>query len=139
MLRAFMISARQKVLTASEVVKLRIDSGWDADTAEWEDCLAHNMVNVSARTADGEVIGVGFISGTVRHAEVVDMVVSPDYRKHGIGAQILDYLCDYAADKHIRYFGSTYDKNSPWLKEFYRKHGFEPIDFAMWHSSSLEK
>ncbi|HEX8227517.1 MAG TPA: GNAT family N-acetyltransferase [Candidatus Saccharimonadales bacterium] len=125
-------------LTADEVVRLREESGWDGDISEWKKCLAQNMVNVSARTDTGRVIGVGFISGTVRHAQVVDMVVSPDFRKQGIGAQILDCLCEYAAEQNIRYFGLTYDTDFPWLKTFYEKHDFQSVDFAMWHKNSLK-
>lgn len=126
-------------LTAEEVAQLRIKSGWEADVEEWRLCLQQNLLNVSARNEEGELLGVGFISGTIRHAEVTDLVVLPEFREHGIGSRIMKALCEYAATHHIRYFGLTYDTKTPWLKDFYEEYGFRPIDFAMWHESSLKK
>ncbi len=124
-------------LTAEEVVKLRKLSGWDHNVEEWKECLKTNIINVSARNEAGDVIGVGFLCGNQRHAELVDLVVQPDYRNCGIGRGILKLIVNYALDKRIRYFGLTYDKSFPWLKDFYESEGFQLVDFAMWHKSSL--
>lgn len=124
-------------LTAEEVIGLRAASGWDADLAEWCDSLSQNLVKVSVRDASGQVLGVGFLTGNIRHAEITDLVVHPDYREQGIGEKILTSLISQAKLKQIKYLGLTYDKNFPWLKEFYEKHGFKSIDFAMWHTDSL--
>jgi len=125
-------------LTAADVINLRELNGWDHDKAEWQKCLVQNLINVSARDENGGVIGVGFLCGNQRHAELVDLVVHPDYRKHGMGREICDLIVNYALNNHIKYFGLTYDKNNPWLKDFYESEGFRQIDFAMWHKSSLK-
>jgi GNAT superfamily N-acetyltransferase len=125
-------------LTAKEVVDLRELNGWDHDESEWEKCLKQNLLNVSARNADGEVVGVGFLCGNMRHAELVDLVVHPEYRQHGIGREISKLIIDYALSNRIKYFGLTYNKNFPWLKDFYESEGFQLIDFALWHKSSLK-
>ena len=124
-------------LTAEEVIKLREVSGWDHDLQEWKKCLQQNMLNVSARTDTGEIVGVGFLAGNQRHAELIDLVVHPDHRRQGIGRKISRVIITHALEEQIKYFGLTYDKNSPWLKDFYKSEGFEPIDFAMWHKSSI--
>lgn len=126
-----------QALTANEVIALRKLSGWDHDISEWETCLPQNILNVSARDQTGEVIGVGFLCGNQRHAELVDLVVHPDHRKQGIGRSISRLIIDYAVEHKIKYFGLTYDKSFPWLKDFYESEGFKVIDFAMWHKSSL--
>lgn len=126
-------------LSAHEVVELRAQSGWDHDTEEWETCLEQNLLNVSARKENGEVIGVGFLSGNQRHADIVDLVVHPDYRRQGIGRKIFRLLTTNALDQGIQYLGLTYSSASPWLKDFYASEGFEEIDFAMWHKSSIER
>jgi len=64
--------------------------------------------------------------------------VHPDYRRQGIGKQIVDIISNYVIDNKIKYFGLAYDKNISWLKDFYEDEGFQPIDFAMWHESSLK-
>lgn len=124
-------------LTVSEVIKLRELNGWDHDEREWEECLQQNMINVSARNDDGEVVGVGFLCGNRRHAQMVDLVVHPNFREQGVGRGICKVIVDYARYQNIKYLGLTYDKESPWLKEFYESEGFREIDFAMWHESSL--
>lgn len=124
-------------LSAQEVITLRQLNGWDCDEQEWEACLQQNLLNVSARDDSGVVVGVGFLCGNQRHAEMVDLVVHPDYRRHGVGRQIVSFIKNYALEQNIKYFGLTYDENSPWLKDFYESEGFRSIDFAMWHESSL--
>lgn len=125
-------------ITADEVVKLRLKSGWDGDLEEWTKCLHQNLINIIARNSKGELLGAGFLSGNARHAEVVDLVVDPDYREHGIGEGILEQLIEYAKSEKIKYLGLTYNKKSPWLKDFYEKQGFQSIDFAMWYKDSLQ-
>ena len=126
-------------LKAIEIVELRTRSGWDGDINEWEQCLEQNIINVSARDDEGRIVGVGFLCGNQRHAELVDLVVHPDYRKRGIGREISKLIIEFAVTNQIKYFGLTYDKNYPWLKDFYETEGFKSIDFAMWHTSSIEK
>lgn len=124
-------------LTAQEVVDIRATNGWGGDVDEWSLCLAQNLLNVSVRSDEGVVVGVGFLCGNTRHAELVDLVVHPDYRKAGLGRQISQLIISYALDHKIKYLGLTYDVNSPWLKTFYESEGFRTIGFAMLHESSL--
>lgn len=126
-------------VSAQEVVKLRTDSGWEGNLEEWQRCLTQNLATVSARDGHGTLIGIGFISGSIRHAQIVDLVVHPDHRQIGLGEKILEELIAYAKTEKIKYLGLTYDKNSAWLKEFYEEHGFQSIDFAMWYKDSLPK
>jgi GNAT superfamily N-acetyltransferase len=125
-------------LTPNEILDLRKINGWDHDEGEWEKCLDQNIINVSVRNDEGKVIGVGFLCGNQRHAELVDLVVHPNYRKQGIGRKIVKFIIDYVLKHKIKYFGLTYNKNYSWLKEFYKSEGFQSIDFAMWHKSSLQ-
>lgn len=125
-------------LTPEEVVSLRKASGWDHDGKEWFACLKQNIINVSARDDEGRVVGVGFLCGNQRHAELIDLVIHPDFKKNGIGRKISELIVDYALENKIRYFGLTYDKSFPWLKDFYESMDFQLIDFAMWHKSSLK-
>lgn len=125
-------------LTAEDVVTLRKVSGWDHDTQEWQKCLNQNIINVSARNEAGNVVAVGFLSGNQRHAELIDLVVHPDYRNRGIGTAIVRIIVDYVREEKIRYFGLTFDASFPWLKDFYESEGFRTVDFAMWHTSSLK-
>ena len=85
-----------------------------------------------------QLVGVGMLVGNQRHAELVDGTVHPDFRRQGIGRVILSERIAFAREEQIRYVGLTHDERSPWLKEYYERHGFKPIGFAMWLSDSLE-
>lgn len=124
-------------LRSNEVVNLRELNGWDSDRKEWAMCLKQNLLNVSVRNEVGELIGIGFLCGNLRHAEIVDLVVHPGYRKQGIGREIIQLIVTFANKHHIKYLGLTYDTRHTWLKYFYESEGFQQIDFAMWHKSSL--
>ena len=124
-------------LTAKEVCDLRELSGWDHYIDEWENCLKQNLINISVRDDAGRLIGVGFLTGNIRHAELTDLVVHPTRKQQGIGRSIVQAINEYAIKHKIKYYGLTYDKTFPWLVEFYESEGFQPIDFAMWHKHSL--
>ncbi len=126
-------------LTAQEVCDIREMSGWDHEIKEWENCLSRNIINVSVRNDSGIVIGVGFLTGNLRHAELTDLVVHPEHKQQGLGRLMVKLINDYAIQHNIKYYGLTYDKTFPWLKEFYESEGFELIDFGMWHKHSLGK
>src|SRR5438045_1188446 len=100
-------------LTAKEVVLLRKLNGWDYDESEWSVCLKQNLLNVSARDNDGYVVGVGFLCGNQRHAELVDLVVHPEHRRGGIGREIAQLIINYALKENIRYLSLTYDTKAP--------------------------
>jgi len=93
---------------------------------------------VSVREAGGKLVGVGFLSRNVRHAELTDLVVHPDLRNKGVGRDIVRFINDYAINNGVKYYGLTYGKTFPWLKEFYESEGFKLVDFAMWHNVSLK-
>jgi GNAT superfamily N-acetyltransferase len=135
------IIAEDKVITGEEIHKLRSEANYGKTSPkEWDVAINQALLVVSARDTenDNKLIGVGFVVGNNRHAQLVDLVVHPDYRKQGIGGQIFDQRVEFCQKNKIRYVGLTYDTASPWLKEFYAGHGFREIDFAMWHKDSLK-
>jgi|SRR5277367_213527 len=104
----------------------------------WTLCLSQALCVVSAREEEsGKLLGIGFLVGNQRHGNIVDLSVHSSVRKAGLGGQILDRLVKHAKELEITYLGLTYDQRSPWLKDFYYRHGFRLIDFAMWEEGSL--
>jgi GNAT superfamily N-acetyltransferase len=130
-----------KEVSGEEIFELRKAAGYgDGDSAMWTGSVQSAVCVATARDKEKEdlLVGVGFVAGNNRHVQLVDLVVHPDYRKQGIGGRLFDIRRDYCLEKKIPYIGLTYDQNSPWLKDFYTRHGFEEINFAMWHKSSLK-
>ncbi len=128
-----------KSVKGSEVVALREAASYgNAEEAVWDEAISGALCVVTARDR-GVLVGIGFVVGNIRHAQMVDLVVHPDYRKRGIGGEIFDKRVQYCKQKGITYLGLTYNSDTPWLKGFYERNGFRQIDFAMWHEDSLKR
>lgn len=126
-------------VTSREVVEVRQQKSTEESLQMWSRCLEQSMCYVAARDeTGGKLLGIGFLAGNPRHAEIVDLSVHPSARRNGIGGAIVDALVEYARTQKIPYFGLTFDKANPWLKGFYERHGFRSIDFAMWEVNCLK-
>ncbi len=128
-------------VSPDEIVFVREENTKELDL--WQSCIAQSLCIVSARIGEsdsdqkGALVGIGFLVGNARHGQIVDLVVHSAHRGKGLGGMIFDALVIYAKDLGIRYLGLTYDKKDPWLKDFYERHGFNQIDFAMWEKECL--
>jgi N-acetylglutamate synthase-like GNAT family acetyltransferase len=123
-------------VTTEEILYVRGEGS--EKTEEWNKCLQQSLAVIAAReTQTGKLVGVAFLVGNVRHGLMVDMVVHPSARGNHIGSRLFDNLVSQAKSLGITYISLTYDTKKPWLKDFYERHGFRSIDFAMWEESSL--
>lgn len=129
-----------KDVKPEEVIQLRAACGHKEPADMWRKAIDLSLCVAAARDADAQnkLIGVGFVVGNNRHAQLVDLVVHPDYRQQGIGGKLFDMRVKFCRAEKILYVGNTFDPANPWLKEFYAKHGFKQIDFAMWLSDSID-
>jgi GNAT superfamily N-acetyltransferase len=124
-------------VTVEEILYVREEGPEKAD--EWKTCLQQNLAIISAReTASGKMVGVAFLVGNIRHGMLVDMNVHPSARGSHIGSLLFDALVAQAKSLGCTYISLTYSTKSPWLKDFYARHGFRSIDFAMWEEGSLK-
>ncbi|MDE2890801.1 MAG: GNAT family N-acetyltransferase [Gemmatimonadota bacterium] len=74
---------------------------------------------------DGEIVGSGALVPSSDHvAEIVRMSVAAEYRRHGIGRQILERLCQKAKESGIQRI--VLETSSSWTEAivFYRRFGF---------------
>lgn len=121
-------------VTASEVVALQQScgsKGWGlGDENVWKDCLDQSLCAVTARD-EGNLVGIGFLIGNARHAQIVDIVVDPAARGDRVGSRITEALVADAEKRGVRYLDLIRDPAQPWLKSYYESLGFEDIDFAM--------
>jgi GNAT superfamily N-acetyltransferase len=123
-------------VTPEEVLAVRENLKDDAEV--WRRCIVESLCIVTARdTTSEKLVGIGFLAGNSRHCQLVDLSVHSSIRKCGIGRRIVNELISFAKQHKVPYLGLTYDKKSPWLKDFYEKCGFILIDFAMWEAQSL--
>ena len=90
------IEYRDELPTAEEFELLFRSSGWteafEVAAYRLAEALPYAWYAVCARR-DGEVVGTGLVlSDGVLHALIVDMIVAPEMRGHGIGTQIMKRL-----------------------------------------------
>ena len=131
---------RHGPLTPTEVMELRAAAAWGVDTAEvWQECLDSALCTVTARDPQGALVGMGQVVGNARHAQLVDIVVHPQFRRRGVGTAIVQELLAYVNESGTPYVSLAWDKSmGEWLHQMYRSMGFVDIDFAMWLARSLK-
>jgi N-acetylglutamate synthase-like GNAT family acetyltransferase len=73
-----------------------------------------------------EAIGMGrLISDGVSDAYIQDLVIKDNYRGHGLGKKLVNYLIKYCLLKGIKWIGLI---SEPGQDEFYSKLGFSKMD-----------
>lgn len=81
-----------------------------------------NSVSLAIAYNKDQIVGIGRTVGDRnRFTYIVDLVVSPKYRKQGIGTKLVQAL---AKSSHTRFIELTTDPNYPGLENFYKKAGF---------------
>lgn len=136
------VIAREPDVPGTEVRDLRASDSTDEIQIRtpqfWDTCVAQSLCVVTARERIADrLVGIGFLVGNFRHAELVDMTVHPDARRNGIGRELQQERLAFAKEHDITYVSLTWDTSKPWLQPFYLSNGFVPVDFAMWHEDSL--
>jgi GNAT superfamily N-acetyltransferase len=137
----FAVSVDAEV-TAVEILTLMDDcryTGWGRGTLDvWDSCLRQSLCVVSARDEDASLVGIGFLIGNMRHAEIVDLSVRPDVQRMGLGRRIVSSLVEFAAAAETRYLNLFAAPGRPWLTDWYASQGFEQIDFALGRTLDIE-
>ncbi|MBX4201450.1 GNAT family N-acetyltransferase [Candidatus Saccharibacteria bacterium] len=115
-----------------EIQKLRESVEWLPDTPEvWQRTL-ETALAVSSVYSEDELVGIGFLVGSPRHAVLCDLCVNPANQAQGIGTKLVESLVDAANNQGIRYVTLTMnEKNADWLEGLYSKNGFQMIGNAM--------
>jgi ribosomal protein S18 acetylase RimI-like enzyme len=91
--------------------------------AKWDQILSNSAAVVTAW--DGEML-IGFVRGIsdgIRYAQVLDVLVHPDYRRRGIGKRLIDRLLDEPPMQVRAVMLATPDKF-----EFYESVGFQCVN-----------
>ena len=76
---------------------------------------------------NGEVVGYICIFHLFEEGELLNIAVSPDYRKHKIGQSLIDFMFNYLKAKNVsRITLEVRESNIP-AKKLYKKNGFIPL------------
>ncbi|MGI8647280.1 MAG: hypothetical protein DLM55_09645 [Acidimicrobiales bacterium] len=126
-------------VTPEEIKNLQYSVGWSGgDLEDWLSCIGHSLCVATARDiSSNELVGIGFLAGNVRHAQLVDLTVHPRVQRHGVARQLVQLCLGFVVEHGIKYVGLTWAESSPWLKDFYFRAGFREIHNAMWLEESI--
>jgi len=113
-----------------EIAALYKAGGWWREDYKTED-LRHLIRGsfsfaVATETRTGMAVGMGrVISDGVSDAYIQDLVVLPQYRKSGVGTQIVAALINQCLRTGITWIGLIAEPDS---EKFYRPLGFHPME-----------
>lgn len=112
------------------VVALYQAGGWWQEAPEWR-AIIPAMIRGSfcfmvARNPEGQIVGMGrAISDGVSDAYIQDVVVLTDYRKKGIGGELVKRIAEYCVAHRIGWVGLIAE---PGTEPFYKALGFRPLE-----------
>ncbi|MEI2999460.1 MAG: GNAT family N-acetyltransferase [Victivallis sp.] len=114
------------------MAELYREVGWigPGDSAEFIAAgMANSAIAVGAY-ADGRIIGMGRALDNVSDAYIQDIAVSPAFRKHGIGGEIVRTIIAELRRRGVDWIALV---GEPGTERFYRELGFEAKpDHTFW-------
>jgi aralkylamine N-acetyltransferase len=112
-----------------EIVELYRSAGWWQESPEAR-AIIPAMIRGSlcfmvARSIDGRIIGMArVISDGYSDAYIQDVVVLNDYRKQGIGPELIRRLTQFCVDRKIAWIGLVAE---PGTQKIYEELGYGPL------------
>ena len=112
-----------------EIVELYRAGGWWKES--YDSSLIHQMIAgsfifaVVVDTSADKAVGMGrVLSDGVSDAYIQDLVILPDYRGHGLGKKLVDFLIKQCVSQGIVWIGVIAEPGSDRL---YQSFGFKPM------------
>src|SRR5215469_12868113 len=123
-----------RIMTEQDVpdgVRLNTLSGWNLMAADWNRFLGNSPRGCFVMEHDGKVVGTATtICYESRFAWIGMVLVDPEYRKQGIGTQLLRETIQYLDESHI---ATMKLDATPLGKPLYAKLGFvEEYEIERW-------
>ncbi len=113
-----------------DIVDLYKAGGWWRESLEnrlrIEPMIRGSFCFMVARTPEGRIVGMGrAISDGASDAYLQDIVVLPEYRRQGIGRELIRRLTGYCAEHEIEWIGLVAE---PGTRTFYEGLGYSPLE-----------
>ena len=125
---------RLRVMTEQDVsggLRLNTLSGWNQTAADWGRFLKNNAHGCFVMEDDGKIVGTAAtVNYESRFGWIGMVLVDPEYRKQGIGTQLLKKTVEYLDEENIRIMKLD---ATPQGKPIYTKLGFvEEYEIERW-------
>jgi GNAT superfamily N-acetyltransferase len=100
------ISTDKKSIGSAEAAALYVELGWGTaqkySVARMKRSLSHCDIVVSARNADGDLIGLGrALSDFAIDTKILDLVIAPEYQRQGLGQAMMKKIAAVAKGTSI--------------------------------------
>jgi ribosomal-protein-alanine N-acetyltransferase len=86
------------------------------------DCLQHYDCFVLENEQNGEVVGYGIVYIALGESHLLNIAIAKNYRKHGFGRQILEYLFSHSIGKGAAVMLLEVRKTNDIAINLYKKH-----------------
>ena len=134
-----------------DMVRIRPAQEADLPGMEWEGEFSHfrrlykqhyqnsrsgNTLIWVAENEDGEIVGQVFLSLLSSQSELADGIhraylfsfrLKPDYRNHGLGSHILDFVEDYLIHRGFDTLRINVARDNDPARRMYEKHGYRVV------------
>ncbi len=115
-------------ITVDEVAALRIAVAWDSRKEKLEKTIGSTYLTVACFNGNNLVGFVDVISDGVDDAFIRNLVVHPDYQKHGIALRMLRMAAERIKKDKIKTANVLFE---PELTDLYRRAGFRIVSGGM--------
>jgi ribosomal protein S18 acetylase RimI-like enzyme len=124
------ITKTQSPQDIEQIHKMYAANGWidagDGDISLLIEMIVSRTYCFAVARENGTIIGMGRgISDSVSDAYIQDVTVLPEYRKQGIGGQIVKFLVNTMQADGIHWIGLI---SVPGQQDFYRGLGFQEME-----------
>ncbi len=76
---------------------------------------------------DDTPVGYAIVDIVDGHAHLEQLSVKPEHGRHGLGTELLEHVCTWAAEHHYTAVSLSTFKAVRWNAPFYARHGFAPM------------
>lgn len=130
--------SEETLITPAKIMEHRQAVGWGVESEDvWLACISHSLAVVGVEDSSGLLVGVGFLTGSIRHAVLCDLVVHPDHQGRGIGKAILDKRMSAIEALGVKYVYTDIVNTNP-LKQYYIELGFENSSGSMFLNRAIK-
>ena len=122
----------------SEIEALCFSTPWSRKS--FADSMANNnVITLFTATLENEIVGYICLFHLFEEGELLNIAVSPDYRKRGIAQQLINKMFDIFKQKDVTRITLEVRESNINAKNLYLKNGFKPIGIRKnYYTSPLE-
>lgn len=119
-----------------EIDKLCFDSPWSRESFKKE--IDNPIAFYFVAQNEGQVLGYGGMWWSFDTCEITNIAVHPNFRRHGIGKNVLLKLIDECKELEVKYLNLEVRKSNESARSLYIKSGFMEVGLRKGYYSNGE-